>query len=539
MIVSIVISTSVLAGIAALFAFLAFVRSRRSGNEVTADQVSQLLRNESERIRQAGDEQARALRQELGENLRGFQETTLKVFREFGDSISGDVKEFGNRLDKGVKTIDERVAAIGTKLDQDMARMGEEAGGNREALRQTIEAKLDDAAAKHAVAAKDLREELSGSLHQLGGAVSETIGQLGEHQKERLDNVTIAVTDLSAKHERAQEALKQAVEGRLDAIRTESAAKLDEMRKTVDERLQSTLETRLGESFNRVVEQLERVHKGIGEMQTLAAGVGDLKRVLSNVRVRGTFGEVQLAMLLEQFLSPEQYVKNAQVKDGSQERVEFAIRLPGREPDGEVLLPVDAKFPQEDYERLLAAAELGDGEAVTEAAKELENRIKLFAKTIRDKYIATPRTTDFAILYLPTEGLYAEVLRRPGLFEQLQRECHVTLTGPTTFTALLNALQMGFRSLAIEKRSSEVWQILGAVRGEFGKYNEVVDRLSKQLSTAAKSVENLGMRTRAMNRKLRDVEKLPDATAEILLGPGIVEEEDDEAERNEEVPSGE
>ena len=306
MILWIVISAAVLAGIAALFAFLAFVRSgdKKSGTEVTADQISQLLRNESDRIRQAGDENARALRQELGDNLRGFQETTLKVFREFGDSIGGDVKEFGDRLDKGVKAIDERAAAIGTKMDQDMARMGEEAGRNRETLRQTIEAKLDDAAAKHAVAAKDLREELSGSLHKLGGSVAETIGQLGEHQKERLENVTTAVSALSEKQERAQEALKHTVEGRLDAIRSESATKLEEMRKTVDEKLQSTLETRLGESFNRVVEQLERVHKGIGEMQTLAAGVGDLKRVLSNVRVRGTFGEVQLAMLLEQFYRP-------------------------------------------------------------------------------------------------------------------------------------------------------------------------------------------------------------------------------------------
>ena len=466
------------------------------------------------------------MRQELADNLRGFQDTTLKVFREFGDSLGAEVKEFGNRLDKGVSTIDERAAAIGTKLDQDMARIGEEATKNRDALRQTIEGKLDSAATKQTGAAKDLREEMTGSFEKLGRTVSETLTQLGEHQKERLENVTTAVTALSEKHERAQEALKQTVEGRLDAIRTESAAKLDEMRRTVDERLQSTLETRLGESFNRVVEQLERVHKGIGEMQTLAAGVGDLKKVLSNVRVRGTFGEVQLAMILEQFLSPEQYVKNAQIKEGSQERVEFAIKLPGREPDGEVLLPVDAKFPQEDYERLLAAAEAGDGEAVAEAAKELENRIKLCAKTIRDKYIATPRTTDFAILFLPTESLYAEVLRRAGLFEQLQREYHVTLTGPTTFTALLNALQMGFRSLAIEKRSSEVWQILGAVRGEFGKYNEVVDKLSKQLSTAAKSVENLGMRTRAMNRKLRDVETLPDATTQILLGPALADAED-------------
>jgi len=312
--------------------------------------------------------------------------------------------------------------------------------------------------------------------------------------------------------------------------------KLEEMRKTVDEKLQSTLETRLGESFNRVVEQLERVHKGIGEMQTLAAGVGDLKRVLSNVRVRGTFGEVQLGMLLEQFLSPEQYVKNAQVKDDSQERVEFAIKLPGRDASSELLLPVDAKFPQDDYERLVVAAESGNGEAVAEAAKELENRIKASAKTIRDKYIATPRTTDFAILYLPTEGLFAEVLRRPGLFEQLQRDYHITLTGPTTFTALLNALQMGFRSLAIEKRSSEVWQVLGAVRGEFGRYNEVVDRLSKQLTTAAKSVETLGMRTRAMNRKLRDVETLPEATAAILLGPAVLDEEESEEPLDANVP---
>jgi DNA recombination protein RmuC len=206
--------------------------------------------------------------------------------------------------------------------------------------------------------------------------------------------------------------------------------------------------------------------------------------------------------------------------------VEFAIKLPGREPDGEVLLPVDSKFPREDYERILAAAELGDSEAVAKAAKELENRIKEFAKTIRDKYISTPRTTDFAILFLPTESLYAEVLRRAGLFEQLQREYHVTLTGPTTFTALLNALQMGFRTLAISKRSSEVWQILGAVSSEFGKYNGVVDSLSKQLNTAANSVKNLGIRTRAMNRKLRDVEKLPEETAAILLGPALVDAED-------------
>jgi DNA recombination protein RmuC len=351
-----------LAGAAALFSLLTFLRAVRAPSgtvALTFEQASQLLRNESDQIRKSGDEQARALRQELGDNLRGFQETTLKGFCELGEGLGAQAKEFGGRLDTGVKAIDDRAAAIAAKLDRDIKLMGDEATRNRDTLRHTIETKLDDAAAKQATAAKELREEMTGSFRKLGASVADTLGQLGEHQKERLENVTTALSDLSEKHERAQETLKQTVEGRLDAIRTENAAKLDEMRQTVDEKLQSTLENWLGESFNRVVEQLERVHKGIGEMQSLAAGVGDLKKVLSNVRVRGTFGEVQLATLLEQFLSPEQFIRNAQIKENSQERVEFAIRLPGRDSGVEVLLPVDAKFPQEDYERLIAAAELG------------------------------------------------------------------------------------------------------------------------------------------------------------------------------------
>ena len=520
----------ILASTAAVFGFLAFICiGRKLANELTAEQISQLLRNESDCIRRAGDEHARTLRQELSDNLRGFQETTFKVFREFSGALAGEIKEFGSRLDADISKIDERASGIGSKLDLELSRMGEDATKNRDALRQTIETKLEGAASTQAGAAKHLREEMTGSFQRLGQAVSETIAQFGEYQKERLEHVTAALSTLSDKQERAQDALRQTVEGRLDAIRNESATRLEEMRKTVDERLQSTLEARLGESFNRVVEQLERVHKGIGEMQSLAAGVGDLKRVLSNVRVRGTFGEIQLGMLLEQFLSPEQFIKNAQVKDGSQERVEFVIKLPGRDQDSEVLLPIDAKFPHEDYERLVAAAERGDGNAVNEAADELERRIKMCAKTISDKYIAPPRTTDFAILFLPTEGLFAEVLRRPGLFDQMQREYHVTLTGPTTLTAVLNALQMGFRSLAIEKRSSEVWHILGAVKNEFGKYNEVVDRLSKQLATAAKSVESLGARTRVMSQKLRGVEKLPDETTQIVLG-AAVDDPDEDAE---------
>jgi DNA recombination protein RmuC len=314
------------------------------------------------------------------------------------------------------------------------------------------------------------------------------------------------------------DALKTAVEQRLDQMRQENSLKLEEMRATVDEKLQTTLDTRLGDSFNRVVEQLERVHKGIGEVQSLASNVGDLKRVLSNIKVRGTLGELQLGQLLEQFLSPEQFIRNARVNDETNEVVEFAIKLPGRDGERFLLLPIDAKFPQEDYDRLVLASEAGDAEQVAFAIKNLEVRVRSFAKAIQDKYICPPNTTEFAILFLPTEGLYAEILRRPGLFEQLQRDHRVTLAGPTTLSAILNAFQMGFRSMALEKRSSEVWEILGAVRGEFGKYNQVVEKLSKQLGYAARSVDNLGTRTRAMTRKLRAVETLPAEKAAIVLG---------------------
>ena len=378
-----------------------------------------------------------------------------------------------------------------------------------------------------------LRDELGANFQRLGTRVLESLGQMGEQQKERLDNSAKALASLGGKLEAAQESLKGSVEHRLDAIRLESANKLDEMRQTVDEKLQTTLENRLGESFNRVVEHLERVHKGIGEMQTLAANVGDLRNVLTNVKVRGTYGEVQLELLLEQFLAREQYVKNAQTREGSGERVEFAVRLPGKGEGHEVLLPVDSKFPREDYEKLVAASDAGDGELIALFRRQLETRIKACARDIKDKYLNPPRTTDFGILFVPTESLYAEVLRQPGLFETLQRDCHVTIASPTTLAALLNALQMGFRSLAIERRSSEVWQILGAVRTEFSRYNAVVDTLSKQLTTAANSVESLGRRTRVMSKRLKDVETLPvDGAAQTLLGIGVEDSalEDDDAE---------
>jgi len=308
------------------------------------------------------------------------------------------------------------------------------------------------------------------------------------------------------------------IETRLDAIRRENTEQLEKIRVTVDEKLQSTLEKRLGESFKQVSDRLEAVYKGLGEMQALAAGVGDLKRVLTNVKSRGTWGEVQLEALLEQTLTREQYEKNVATKPGSRANVEFAIRLPGHEGQSQVWLPVDSKFPVEDYERLVNAAERADPQAVEEAAKALEARIRLEARAIHDKYVDPPATTDFAIMFLPTEGLYAEVLRRPGLADAIQRDFRVSIAGPTTLSALLNSLQMGFRTLAIEKRSSEVWVVLGAVKTEFGKFGDVLAAAKRQLQAVTNSIEAAEVRTRAMDRKLKDVEALPEPEARQLLG---------------------
>jgi DNA recombination protein RmuC len=487
MLIAISAAVTTLASIlAAIFAFRAANGAR--GTTVTTE-FSDVVRKEHQLARSATEEQARGLRQEIGE-----------ITRSAG------------------KAIGERIDAIGLKLDSDIAQMGRDAILARDALKTAVEQRLNEAHIAQNTSAIELRSEVAANLKLQGDALAAHLRQIGEQQKERLDNVSAGLNTLTEKNEKGQETLRQAVEQRLDAIREENSKKLEEMRQTVDEKLQSTLEQRLGDSFNRVVEQLERVHTGLGEMKTLAAGVGDLKKVLSNVSVRGSIAEAQLGALLEQFLSREQYIEDAVVKDGSREHVEFAIRMPGRGNDADVLLPIDAKFPKEDYERLIAAADLGDADAVAEARKALEVTLRLCAKTISEKYLNPPRTTDFAILFLPTEGLYAEALRKPGFFEQLQREYRVVLTGPVTLGALLNALQMGFRSLAIEKRSSEVWQVLGAVRTEFGKYNKVVDKLTRNLQTAANSVQELGARTRVMGSKLKNVELLDGDVSQSLLG---------------------
>lgn len=356
------------------------------------------------------------------------------------------------------------------------------------------------------------RAELAQSLDRLGERVQKTLGELADGNEKRLGEV------------------RGTLETKLKALQDDNNAQLDKMRATVDEKLQSSLQERFNKSFGMISERLEAVQRGLGEMQTLATGVGDLKRVLSNVKTRGTFGEVQLGALLEQLLSAEQYAANVATVPGSNERVEYAIRLPGRDGDAPVWLPIDAKFPIEDHQRLLDAQERADPEAAALAAAALERRVRDEAKTIHAKYVAPPSTTDFAILFLPTEGLYAEVIRRPGLFEALQRDSRVTVAGPTTLTAILNALQMGFRTLAIEKRSSEVWQILGAVKTEFGKFGAIVDKAKNQLDSARNNLDELvGRRSRAIERRLRGVESLPDDASRALLGdasPGDGNDED-------------
>ena len=353
--------------------------------------------------------------------------------------------------------------------------------------------------ARERASAREAREDLTRSLSAFA------------------QNVTTQLASGTGVQNAQFEALRGAVEQRLDRIQKDNAEKLEQMRKTVDDKLHETLDKRLSESFKSVSERLEQVHKGLGEMQVLAAGVGDLKKVLSNVKNRGVLGEVQLAALLEQVLAQEQYATNVATRPGSRERVEFAIKLPGAGGENSVVwLPIDAKFPLEDYEKLQLAQDAADPVAVEAAAKALEARIKLEAKSIVEKYVEPPATTDFALLYLPLEGLYAEVLRRPGLLDTLQREFRVTLCGPTTLTALLNSLQMGFRTLAIEKRSSEVWMVLGAVKTEFGKFAEVLVNTKRQLQAVANSIDQAEVRTRQIERKLRDVEVLPGQERERL-----------------------
>ncbi|HLI18674.1 MAG TPA: DNA recombination protein RmuC [Rhodanobacteraceae bacterium] len=436
------------------------------------------LRGDSERVERVLRDEQRAGRTELAQSFEQFRGHVQAQLETVSTQQRQRIEEFSTRLSQLIERTDR--------------------GG--EALRNQL---LDDA--------RKTRAESQAALQQFSEQLQAALKALTVENQQRLAEV------------------RATLDAQLKALQTDNAAQLDKMREVVDEKLQKTLEARLGQSFGVIVKQLEAVQRGLGEMQTLAVGVGDLKRVLSNVKTRGTFGEVQLGALLEQILTADQYTANVAVVPHSAERVEYAIRLPGQDGDAPVWLPIDCKFPTEDYQRLLDAQERADAETASAAAQALERRVRDEARTIHDKYISPPHTTDFAILFLPAEGLYAEVIRRPGLFEVLQREYRVTVAGPTTLTAILNALQMGFRTLAIERRSSEVWRLLGEVKTEFGKFGGILEKAERQLNTVSKSIGEAGRKTRTITRALRDVESLPAAEVQSLLEDAALQDFDDDA----------
>lgn len=444
-------------------------------------------------------------REELAKSAREQRQELVESFKTFGDSVTLRMTDASNFQKAQLETFSAQLAAF-TK-----------ASGER----------LDSVRTESATAAKEQREEVVKTLTGISETMAKTMGELANVQKTQLESMSAIIAKLSESNEKKLEDVRITVEGKLQNLQVENSKQIDLMRQTVDEKLQGTLEKRLGESFKLVSDRLELVHKGLGEMQTLATGVGDLKKVLTNVKTRGTWGEVQLGALLEQVLTAEQYATNVATKDGG-ERVEFAIKLPGQglNLDEIVWLPIDAKFPIEDYQRLLEAQENADINGVATAGKQLENRVIACAGDICNKYLNPPKTTDFGILFLPIEGLFAEVIRRPGLTEIIQRKHRVIIAGPTTLWSILNSLQMGFRTLAIQQRSSEVWNLLAVVKTEWMKYGEILDKVDKKLHEASNTIDEAKKRTRVIGRKLKDVQELPANEATALLPISALDADD-------------
>ncbi|MBF0563689.1 MAG: DNA recombination protein RmuC [Nitrospirae bacterium] len=472
----------------ALFSRLdAFEKAQERSERMVRDEVA-LSRNELGKA-------AQAQRQELSESFKTFGDSVMRTMVEVANLQKVQLDDFSAKLTAFAKMSGER---------------------------------LDGVRAESATGAKQLREEVVATLGSLSETMNTTMSGLASAQAAQLETMSSAIGKLSDSNENKLEAIRVTVEAKLQSMQSDNARQLDQMRQTVDEKLQGTLEKRLGESFRQVSERLEQVHKGLGEMQTLATGVGDLKKVLTNVKTRGTWGEVQLGALLEQVLNTDQFATNKATKDGG-ERVEFAIKLPGQgaNMDEVVWLPIDAKFPIEDYQRLVEAQERADAEGVETAGKQLESRVKACAKDVSEKYLNPPNTTDFGILFLPIEGLFAEVIRRTGLTEVIQREFRVVIAGPTTLWSIMNSLQMGFRTLAIQKRSSEVWSLLAAVKTEWTKYGDILDAVQKKLQQASDTIDKAKVRSRAVGRKLKDVQELPTDEATALLPRNLMELEDD------------
>ena len=476
--------------LAAILVLLLFLRRGRDEAELALalSQQGEVLARGFERLE-------RLLREEISRNREEF----LASARRDREELTATLTSFGQSTQSLLLNIRETLDQAGRTLQEENSR------------------KLEQIREESAVTAKQQRQELGESLQGFNASVLKGMTEMGQLLKEQMESFARQMQQLTAANTQQQENLRQVVEARLRDIQTDNAKQLEQMRATVDEKLQGTLEARLGASFQQVSERLEQVHKGLGEMQSLATGVGDLKRVLTNIKSRGDWGEIRLEALLEHALAPEQFGRNVRLGEVGGEVVEFALRLPGRDDGGEVWLPIDAKFPLTVYENLVAAQEAAETQAVQQAGKNLAASIRANAKTISEKYLRPPKTTDFAIMFLPNEGLYAEVLRQPGLAAAIQQEFRVVIAGPTTFMALLNSLQMGFRTLAIQKRSSEVWRLLGAVKADFSKFGEILENVKKRLDQASHTMDDAAKRSRLIERKLRDVEALPEGVAALEL----------------------
>jgi DNA recombination protein RmuC len=458
----------------------------------------------------------RSFAQEVREDLRVGREELRSSNKESNETVVGGIRSFtdiGRTLDTRVKDLQ-----VGTEAKLEATR------GVLDRIRDTVDTKLDTVRGDPGAGLKTHSEVLVASLDRTGITQVERLDVMTKQVKEGGEANQSALDRIRSTFDTRVEELRQSLDARVKEMQDSNERKLEEMRQTVDEKLQGTLEKRLGESFKFVSDRLEMVHKGLGEMQSLATGVGDLKRIFSNVKVRGTWAEVQVAGILEQMLTPEQWSKNVNVKDGSLERVEYAIRLPGAkdDPSGCVWIPIDSKFPTEDYARLQSAAEAGDPVAVQAATEALLRAMRAAAKDIHEKYVNPPATTDYAIMFLATEGLYAEALREPQFAEEIQQKYRVVIAGPTTLSAIVSSLRLGFQSLVVEQRAAEVWRVLGAVKTEFGKFGGVLDRVQRQLHTVTRTIEETGTRTRVMERRLRAVEQMdPTESATILALPAV------------------
>jgi DNA recombination protein RmuC len=535
------------------------MKSSLSNIENGLSRMDLLIREEFGRNREENQRAFKDSREELSNSFKLLSDNLTKTVAELSNAQKNQFDIFAQQLNSLVKTFDEKIKNLISQSENAAKENRNELSASFKLLGETLAKTVTDLSATQRTqfesysnrlaeltksfdektknlqeqlekSAKENRTEQSSSLKSFEDKFTLNVKDFNDLQKQKFDDLASRQEAVKKETENKLKEIRETVEGKLTNLQEDNNKKLEEMRKTVDEKLQESVEKRFNESFKLINERLEAVHKGLGEMQTLAAGVGDLKKVLTNVKTRGTFGEVQLGAILEQILSPEQYIKNDHPGD-DRKVVEYSIKLPGKNSDGEpVLLPIDSKFPIEDYQRLVDAYE-NKMDMVDYLGKQFELSIKNCAKDICDKYIKPPKTTDFAILFVPTEGLYAEILRRPGFFESLQQTFRVIVVGPTNLVAFLSSLQMGFRTLAIEKRSSEVWEILGAVKTEFGKFGDVLGRTQKKLQEAANVIDQASVRSRAIARKLKTVQELPQEQTVAMLGDIVeLEQEYDDNE---------